>query len=619
MGTVSAATLSGATLTGNNLSVAGTISGTTGSIVGTLTTLSARVGGPADANQYAVVEVGRGATNVGASGTPALGFQFSGGGYRHFVRSRHNTARDTGNGIDFFLNISANSTDSISPGSGNILAWSVTPVGTGIFTSTPQTALDVSGTISATNLSVAGTISGTTGYYVGTVSAATLSGATITGNNLSIAGTISGGNGLIISGGATISGTGRLIVNSTNDNLFYNSTQFLAGGTGVGRILGFNSNLLLQSVSSVTIAPWFSATQLVTVVTEGTALQGNVGIGPTAPQTKLDVGGTISATNLSIAGTISTTTVRTTNLSVAGIISGQQLRSLLDGSASQPSIVVGGDISTGYYRPSANALAIATAGVKTANFSNNIIEFSNAGTQVLWLNNNQLQANGGSVTAPAYTYAVDASTGFFRAGAGQMAFAAGGVQYAVFSNSNVGIGVTAPAYALDVSSALTTATTNITSWGRFSSSNVAFTRGVTAIRGNAIQWPAFSNTMNTNLMTVVNDATVGTYIQILKSGIWTIDYQFNNTAGAAETYMTVSTVSTDTTYAAFANISRMIVYGRSESVVGGGRFTGYIASNSTYYYKFYVSVTTPSNPNFWTLRMCYLGETNASPVYPIVP
>jgi hypothetical protein len=98
-----------------------------------------------------------------------MSFQFSGGGYRHFIRSRHNVGANNGNGIDFFLNSTAVSTASTAPGTGNVLGATITPVGVGILTSTPQTALDVSGTISSTNLSVAGTISATNTYVVSNV------------------------------------------------------------------------------------------------------------------------------------------------------------------------------------------------------------------------------------------------------------------------------------------------------------------------------------------------------------------------------------------------------------------------------------------------------------------
>jgi hypothetical protein len=557
--------VSAATLAGNNLSVAGTISATTGVYVGTVsaTTLS----GP---NHFGA--------NLSMTGT-----------------------------------ISAT---------------------TGVYVGTVSATTLSGPNHFGANLSMTGTISATTGVYVGTVSA-----ATVLANNLSVSGTISG-TVLSLSTSAT-TGLATLTASSSGTHVAIRNTTTATGG---GRLLellmpnipgasgnqaslfvGKNLNpsnygaIRYNHLQDASANNYIALTPGDATVGVNVIQSGFVGIGTVTPQTRLDVGGTISAATLSVAGTISAAAVRASNICASTI-----LRVVNDGSAVSPAIVVGGDISTGYYRPSANALAIATAGVKTANFSNNIIEFSNSGVQALWLSNSQLQAATGSVNVPSYTFAVDVSTGFFRAGAGQVAFTTGGAQRAVFSNSTLGIGVATPQSAVDVSGAVNAsagaAAPSIIagSWNRFSGSNVMFARGIVALRGNVVQWPTYLNTMNANLMAFSNDATYGTWIQFLKSGIWSIDYQGAVAAGAFESYMSVSTVSTYTTYGALAALSSMLLFGRSEASFGGGKYTGYIQSNSTYYYKLFINAAV-SNISFWNLRICFLGETNTSPTYPILP
>jgi hypothetical protein len=79
------------------------------------------------------------------SSIAALSFDYSGGGLSHYVRSRHmpTDGRAAENAIDFFLNTSFNTLSSISTGSGNVLAASITAAGIGIGTATPCNMLHV--------------------------------------------------------------------------------------------------------------------------------------------------------------------------------------------------------------------------------------------------------------------------------------------------------------------------------------------------------------------------------------------------------------------------------------------------------------------------------------------
>jgi hypothetical protein len=55
------------------------------------------------------------------TGNALISFQYSGGGYRHFIKTRHLNGNhvDDGNAIDFYLNTNSINTASSSPGTGN--------------------------------------------------------------------------------------------------------------------------------------------------------------------------------------------------------------------------------------------------------------------------------------------------------------------------------------------------------------------------------------------------------------------------------------------------------------------------------------------------------------------
>ena len=70
----------------------------------------------------------------------ALNWGGSGGGYRHFIESRHDVAPGVGNAIEFYLNTSANAISSITPGTGNALAMAITGNGVGIGIDRPDSS-----------------------------------------------------------------------------------------------------------------------------------------------------------------------------------------------------------------------------------------------------------------------------------------------------------------------------------------------------------------------------------------------------------------------------------------------------------------------------------------------
>jgi|GEM_PF-1116988 len=143
------------------------------------------------------IKSGNNSTGTLSGASPALSFQYNGdanGGYRHFVRSRHNSSvTGTGNDLDFYLNNSSTFGGSTAPGTGNIHVLTLesnnsTPR-VGIGTTSPTQALDVNGTASIrTNLVVNGNNDNS-----GSLSGALLFGGTGSGEGLASRRT-SGGN-----------------------------------------------------------------------------------------------------------------------------------------------------------------------------------------------------------------------------------------------------------------------------------------------------------------------------------------------------------------------------------------------------------------------------------------
>jgi hypothetical protein len=77
-----------------------------------------------------------------------IAIQYGGGGYRHFISTRHNAiASSNQNAIDFYLNNSTTAAGSSAPGTGSVQMMSITATGVGIGTLLPDQALTVTGNI----------------------------------------------------------------------------------------------------------------------------------------------------------------------------------------------------------------------------------------------------------------------------------------------------------------------------------------------------------------------------------------------------------------------------------------------------------------------------------------
>lgn len=110
----------------------------------------------------AKLDIAAGADNTGANDQIALALQYRTGGYRHFMRSRHNnTLTGGGNDIDFYLNNNATTAGSSAPGTGNIHVMTMESFnGTprvGVGTTAPLQTLHVNGgTVRVSTLAAAG-------------------------------------------------------------------------------------------------------------------------------------------------------------------------------------------------------------------------------------------------------------------------------------------------------------------------------------------------------------------------------------------------------------------------------------------------------------------------------
>lgn len=97
-----------------------------------------------------------------------------------------------------------------------------------------------------------------------------------------------------------------------------------------------------------------------------------------------------------------------------------------DGSVSAPGLAFASDLDTGFFRPSANQLAIATNGVERLTASTTAVTSSLPVDVPL-----------GTVSAPSLTFTGDLNTGIYSPGANQVALATDGVERVEFGTSEV--------------------------------------------------------------------------------------------------------------------------------------------------------------------------------------
>jgi hypothetical protein len=294
------------------------------------------------ASSVSPLAVGNG--NGYLSFSPQIEFQYySGGGYKHFMGSRHNgsATNSFGNAIDFWLySATGGAGASTTPGTCNVNTMSVTAAGVGIFNNSPSLALDVAGAGKFTsNLTIFGAgfatnaatwTNGTTHTLYGDSTAASTKyiqwaynntpGTTIAdGANMNIACPYVGIN--------QSAPTAQLHVKTSGSPTYvgWDSTWMIvtpsanAGTPGNTPALGFGYSVTSNTSYIASLEPFvawrnleIAGSNIYLMTTDGGA--GNVGINTRSPAYKLDVAGSARMTSIS-TNSISTNQLNSSNIS----------------------------------------------------------------------------------------------------------------------------------------------------------------------------------------------------------------------------------------------------------------------------------------------------------------
>jgi hypothetical protein len=208
----------------------------------------------------------------------------------------------------------------------------------------------------------------------------------------------------------------------------------------------------------------------------------------------------------------------------------------------------------------------------------------------------------------------------------------GGLSFATMHNSNdgvlrenvriqngqMGIGTSAPAYTLDISTAPTAASINMTTWPRTTASISYY--GVYSSSSNAAAIWTTSNAIDSNIMTVGSNA--GTYFTVNRTGLYNFSVYLGGTdAGNATVFIDCST---NIAHSAIDRTQHTILANNVVvPVVNGGAvsltsvFTGVLPSNSGIYYKVKASAILPSAGRAGgRFVITFLGEAPAVTGFP---
>jgi len=226
--------------------------------------------------------------NGGANTTyiSQIEFQFNGGGFKHFMGSRHNDSwfNNSCNAIDFWLFSGSGQNASTKPGTCNVNTMSVTAAGVGICNLTPSVALDVAGA----------------GRFTA-VSTNAISTASITaGGTINITSPLTNCTGEIFASGGAI----RIVGSSTTFDLWnYCSLTQVSGNLTINSY----SNVTTTASSNINI----NATSTIYISSGGNAinLSGNIDINNK----------NISNVNATTTVSLSTQTISTNSINTSSI------------------------------------------------------------------------------------------------------------------------------------------------------------------------------------------------------------------------------------------------------------------------------------------------------------
>jgi hypothetical protein len=181
----------------------------------------------------------------------------------------------------------------------------------------------------------------------------------------------------------------------------------------------------------------------------------------------------------------------------------------------------------------------------------------------------------------------------------------------------VGVGIADPQYELDVSAGTTAASVNMSSWPRMSQSNIMIVRGLVGKVNTSLNFSNVqNNTINANLVTVVlSNATTGSSFKFLKSGIWSFTVLTSHTTNNQYTWMDVST--NDVANVNFTAAGNPVIAAINPGLlINSLSWTGYLPSNSTYFYKIRTNGTLNTG-NITYVQLALLYETpNAGGNFP---
>ncbi|HXI24691.1 MAG TPA: tail fiber domain-containing protein [Pyrinomonadaceae bacterium] len=303
--------------------------------------------GVGSTHPVAKFEVQAGADSDGSNDQKAIALAYRTGGYRHWIRTRHNSSGGTGNAIDFYVNNSGTTYGSSSPGQGSFHVLTVESGGVGIGTPNPSAWLSVvapgsteivGAARSTTFLTTAGKLGTKKDDELSLASIGFLSGG---GNNSSLgirALRVSDGDGwqktaiglgmdvddTKRAGGAavwihsngnvglgTTSPNTKLHIDGGADTALVIGDRKLAGSVGL-QFLGSaykhaalrfdGDNVIVEDASSSSLpSTWYTANNQMNFLVRN----GKVGIGTTSPGAKLDVADTTAQTTKSILARLS--------------------------------------------------------------------------------------------------------------------------------------------------------------------------------------------------------------------------------------------------------------------------------------------------------------------------